>query len=129
MLMQVEEGGTTGEVLHYPPAPSSGEVDPTGAGDTFLAALVATVVHRTLGGSRRHRGPLDLAFASAAGALAVEAVGLAGAPTRAAVLQRMVRLYISRVAETGAGLRADSFEVPAPTDPASVPSASEAPTS
>ncbi len=86
LLTQVLDDGRTGEVLHYPPARSEGEVDPVGAGDTFLAALAATVVHRTLGGTRSRRGPLDLAFAAAAGALAVEEVGMAGAPERAAVV-------------------------------------------
>jgi pfkB family carbohydrate kinase len=129
LLTRVEEDGRTGEVLHYPPARSAGEVDPTGAGDTFLAALVATVVHRTVGGARSRRGPLDLAFASAAGALAVEEVGMAGAPDRAAVIARMERRDIRRVAQSGAGLRADSFEVPAPTDPSAVPATATVSTS
>jgi len=116
MLTQVTEGGT-GAVLHYPPTPARREVDPVGAGDTFLAALTATVVHHRLGGSRRTRGPLDLDFASAAGALAVEDVGLAAAPDRAAVLGRMLRQGIRRVADGSAGLKADSFE-PRPIDPA-----------
>jgi sugar/nucleoside kinase (ribokinase family) len=125
MLTQVSEGGT-GEVLHYPPTPSSREVDPTGAGDTFLAALVGTVVHRTLGGPRRRRGPLDLAFASAAGSLAVERVGMTAAPDRAMVLARMIKQRVQRVAESAAGLRADSFEVPAPTDPVTLGGPAEA---
>ena len=117
-LLTVVESGSTGEVLHYPPTPARTEVDPTGAGDTFLAALAATVVHHRLGRPRSRRGPLDLDFASAAGSLAVEAVGLAGAPDRAAVLARVLRQGIRRVAERGTGLKADSFEVPLPVDPA-----------
>lgn len=117
MLTQVTEDGT-GEVLHYPPTPARHEVDPVGAGDTFLAALTATVVHHRLGGTRSRRGPLDLDFASAAGSLAVERVGLAAAPDRAAVLGRMLRQGIRRVADGSAGLRVDSFEEPRPVDPA-----------
>jgi len=117
ILTRVEPGGT-GEVLQYPPTPARHEADPVGAGDTFLAALTATVVHHRLGGSRSRRGPLDLDFASAAGALAVEAVGLAAAPDRAAVLARMVRQGIRRVADGSTGLKVDSFEEPRPVDPA-----------
>lgn len=117
LLTRVAPGGT-GEVLHYPPTPARHEVDPVGAGDTFLAALAATVVHHRLGGSRRWRGPLDLDFASAAGSLAVEAVGLSAAPDRAAVLGRMLRQGIRRVADGSAGLTVDSFEEPRPVDPA-----------
>jgi sugar/nucleoside kinase (ribokinase family) len=117
MLTQATDDGT-GAVLQYPPTPAKHEVDPVGAGDTFLAALTATVVHHRLGGTRSRRGPLDLDFASAAGALAVEAVGLAAAPDRSAVLGRMLRQGIRRVAEGGAGLKADSFEEPRPVDPA-----------
>ena len=116
-LAQVTESGT-GEVLQYPPTPARQEVDPVGAGDTFLAALTATVVHHRLGGTRSRRGPLDLDFASAAGALAVEAVGLAAAPDRAAVLGRMIRQGIRRVADGSAGVKVDSFEDPRPVDPA-----------
>lgn len=118
MLTRVGPDGATGEVLHYPPTPARTEVDPVGAGDTFLAALVATVVHHRLGRTRRKRGPLDLDFASSAGALAVEKVGMAGAPNRAEVLTRMIAQGVRRVADRGAGLKADSFEVPRPVDPA-----------
>jgi sugar/nucleoside kinase (ribokinase family) len=117
MLTRVEPGGT-GEVLHYPPTPARHEVDPVGAGDTFLAALTATVVHHRLGGTRSSRGPLDLDFASAAGSLAVEAVGLAAAPDRSAVLGRMLRQGIRRVADGSAGLTVNSYEEPRPDDPA-----------
>jgi sugar/nucleoside kinase (ribokinase family) len=117
MLTRVEPGGT-GEVLHYPPTPARHEVDPVGAGDTFLAALTATVVHHRLGGTRSSRGPLDLDFASAAGSLAVEAVVLAAAPDRSAVLGRMLRQGIRRVADGSAGLTVNSYEEPRPDDPA-----------
>lgn len=117
MLTAVENGGT-GEILHYPPTETHHEVDPVGAGDVFLAALVATVVRHRGGATRSRRGPLDLAFAAAAGSLAVEDFGVAGAPDRLAVLARMARQRARRVARSGAGLKADSFEVPPPLDPA-----------
>ncbi len=99
-----EEGGlviVTGDsgpdaVLRYGLTPSEQEVDPTGAGDTFLAALVSTVVHHTLGGRRTGRAHPELRFAAAAGALVVEGPGLSAVPDRRAVLARMVRDRITR---------------------------------
>ena len=74
----------------YPAIPSNDVVDPTGAGDVFLAALVATAVD----GERL--GTPDLAaritFAAAAGSLAVEAPGLDGVPTLAAIRRRVVEV-------------------------------------
>lgn len=72
------------------------EVDPTGAGDTFLAALAASVLRPAIAGRKRSRRPPDLRFAAAAAALAVEAVGLAGVPDRAAVNVRRARETIRR---------------------------------
>ena len=72
------------------------EVDPTGAGDTFLAALAATALRPAIAGRRRSRRPLDLRFAAAAGSLAVESVGLAAVPDRAAVVVRRARETIRR---------------------------------
>ena len=129
LLTQVLGDGRTGEVLRYAPARSDGEIDPVGAGDTFLAALAATVIHRTLGGTRSRRGPLDLAFAAAAGALAVEKVGMEGAHVRADVIARMERRDIGRVADSSDGLRVNSFEVPPPADPVAYPRSAAAPTS
>ncbi len=77
-------------VLGYRSIPSGREVDPTGAGDTFLAALLATVVHHTLGGRRRSRSHPEVRFAAAAGSLVVEGPGLSAVPDRAATLARMV---------------------------------------
>lgn len=59
--------------------------------NTFLAALVSTVVHHILGGSRSGRAHPELRFAAAAGVLVVEGCGLAAVPDRRAVLARMVR--------------------------------------
>jgi sugar/nucleoside kinase (ribokinase family) len=70
--------------------------DPTGAGDTFLAALLSTAVRRALAGRPPSRR-LDLPFATAAASLAVEGHGLVGVPDRAAVLVRMARERVERI--------------------------------
>ncbi len=90
LLVTVGADGPEG-VLRYRPVRTSREVDPTGAGDTFLAALVATVVSPGLVEAGSHRGELDLRFAAAAGSLVVEGPGLAGVPDRAVVLERLLR--------------------------------------
>ena len=61
LVTQGGQGGllvTTGddgpvEVLRYLPTPTEQEVDPTGAGDTFLAALHVALVRQRLNGSGR----------------------------------------------------------------------------
>ena len=93
-------GGTGPDaVLHYRSLPSDSELDPTGAGDTFLSALVSTVVHHTLGGRRGGRAHPEIRFAAAAGALVVEGPGLTAVPDRSATLARMVRDGIRRLVE------------------------------
>lgn len=67
----------------YPAIPSDRIVDPTGAGDVFLAALLATRLQDSLGAGIR--------FAAAAASLVVEGAGLAGVPDLAAVRARMTR--------------------------------------
>jgi hypothetical protein len=71
----------------YPAIPSDGTVDPTGAGDVFLAAMLATLLQPSLAAG------LDdwTNFAAAAGSLAVEAPGLLGVPDLAATLRRATR--------------------------------------
>jgi sugar/nucleoside kinase (ribokinase family) len=66
-------------------------VDPTGAGDVFLAALVAAMVRPdlTLGASTRTVEAVE--FAATAASFVVEAPGLLGVPERAAVLDRLDR--------------------------------------
>jgi sugar/nucleoside kinase (ribokinase family) len=75
------------ETVRYPAVAGADEVDATGAGDTFLAALLATIVRPGLAG-RGSDGSPDLGFAAAAGSLAIEGVGLAGVPELSAVLAR-----------------------------------------
>ena len=85
--------GTDGprEILRYRSTASDREVDQTGAGDTFLAAALASVIGPAIGGRSRSRRSPDLRFAAAAGSLAVEGLGLAAVPDRAAVLVRRAR--------------------------------------
>jgi sugar/nucleoside kinase (ribokinase family) len=86
------------EVLRYLPTPTENEVDPTGAGDTFLAALLAVMVRPSVAGSSRGSLGRALRFAAAAGSLAVEDLGLAGVPDRPAVLGRRTRERVRRIA-------------------------------
>ena len=77
--------------LRYLPTATDRETDPTGAGDTFLAALQASILRPAVVGRRRSRHRLDLRFAAAAGSLVVEGPGLDGVPDRTAVLVRRAR--------------------------------------
>jgi sugar/nucleoside kinase (ribokinase family) len=84
-------------VVRYAADSSALEIDPTGAGDTFLSALISTVVRPTLAGRRGKDAYPELRFAAAAGALVVEGPGLSAVPDRRAVLERMAA---ARVQET-----------------------------
>lgn len=65
-------------------------VDPTGAGDVFLAALLAATIRPGLAsGEWSGDPPSELAFAAAASSFVVEAPGLEGVADRAAVLRRL----------------------------------------
>jgi len=75
--------GRAGNSRRYPAIPSDRTIDPTGAGDVFLAAMLAA----RLGAPRRSA----VRFAAAAASLVVEATGLAGVPDLAAVRARMTR--------------------------------------
>lgn len=90
LLVTVGPDGPT-ETLRYLPIDTSHEIDPTGAGDTFLAALLASVVRPSVAGRQRPRRPFDLRFAAAAGSLIVEGPGLTAVPDRAAVIERAGR--------------------------------------
>lgn len=81
----LQRAGTEGPdpTWHYTAAPSDAIVDTTGAGDVFLAAMFAARLDPSL-------GP-DVLVAAAAASLVVEAPGVEGAPTRAAVRERMRR--------------------------------------
>jgi sugar/nucleoside kinase (ribokinase family) len=87
------------ERRRFPAISAEREVDPTGAGDVFLAAYLATRVGSALGGSLRHGS--DLRLAAAAASLAVEEPGLHGVPELAAVTRRL-RESLAPVAHRGA---------------------------
>ncbi len=76
----------------FPAIPAASDVDPTGAGDVFLAAYLAATAGHPLGGSGR-RGS-DLRLAAAAASLVVEGPGVSGVPTLAAVAQRIERALV-----------------------------------
>lgn len=67
------------------PATVATPVDPTGAGDCFAMAYAVRVAE-----TRDH--DLAFSFALAAGALAVEGVGIAGIPSRAAIEERLAKV-------------------------------------
>ena len=64
----------------FPAFPSRGEIDTTGAGDAFLAALLAARVTPALAGRQPHLAAA-LRFAAAVAAVHVGGLGLAGTPT------------------------------------------------
>jgi sugar/nucleoside kinase (ribokinase family) len=86
----VMEGGPDGpgHPRHYPPVRSHDPIDPTGAGDVFLAALAAARIEPRLVAGRIDAG-FDLLLAAAAASLVLEGPGLLGVPDRAAVTERM----------------------------------------
>lgn len=71
----------------YPAIPAGRLVDATGAGDAFLAGLVAARMGHPLGGSGRPG--TDLRLGAALGSLTVEGPGLEGVPTLRAVAARL----------------------------------------
>jgi sugar/nucleoside kinase (ribokinase family) len=75
----------------FPAIPPDQVVDPTGAGDVFLAALLATRLDRRLVRGAQPGSGGDLRLAAAAASLVVEAPGLLGVPTLEALLRRAAR--------------------------------------
>ncbi|HUP54953.1 MAG TPA: hypothetical protein VM408_05555 [Methylomirabilota bacterium] len=97
LLIRLGDDGPA-EMLRYRSPASDREIDPTGAGDTFLAALHASGVRAPRdapaeGAARRVaiRAALDLRFAAAAGSLVVEDWGLSGVADLAATQARFAR--------------------------------------
>lgn len=76
-----------GRTRRYASIRSGAVVDATGAGDAFLAGVVAARLGHPLGGLGR-RGS-DLRLGAALGSLAVEAPGLDGIPTMPAIADRL----------------------------------------
>ncbi|MGZ8514926.1 MAG: PfkB family carbohydrate kinase [Candidatus Limnocylindrales bacterium] len=80
-----------GEWQRYEAVIPDAEVDPTGAGDVFLAAMLAAIIRPSIlpdGGSDVGS---ELAFAAAAASLAVERPGVLGVPDLAATQARFAR--------------------------------------
>ena len=85
-IVATSHGGRV-RLRHYPAVRSPRPVDPTRAGDTFLAALSAAWVEPRLVGGRK--AGHDLLVAAAAASLVLEGEGLGGVPDREAVMRRM----------------------------------------
>jgi sugar/nucleoside kinase (ribokinase family) len=75
-------------MYHYPAIRSPAIVDPTGAGDVFLAALLAARAEPRLVGGRLDKR-FDVLLAAAVASLVLEGQGLLGVPHRSAVRRRM----------------------------------------
>lgn len=91
--IRVRDDGPPGSG-RYSPATTGREVDPTGAGDVFLAAALATIVRQGIADGRADGlagNGLDLDFAAVAASLTVEGPGLSGVPMLEAVLARRAR--------------------------------------
>jgi len=105
-ITQGDRGGLVGDRIegetlhlrHYPAVPSHAIVDPTGAGDVFLAALAAARIEPRLVGGRIGQG-FDLLLAAAAASLVLEGPGLLGVPSRDAVRRRMAEGAVRAAAE------------------------------
>jgi sugar/nucleoside kinase (ribokinase family) len=82
-IVEVTADGGALVASRYTAVRSDRILDPTGAGDVFLAAMLAARIDPTLGA--------EVAVAAAAASLVVEAPGVEGVPMRAAVLERMRR--------------------------------------
>lgn len=98
LVLRVPETGDHLQLRRYPAIAPESVVDPVGAGDTFLAALLAArAFPQRFGGPRGRDG--DLRLAAAAGSLVVEGPGLLGVPDLPAIARRLVK---RRVAAPGA---------------------------
>jgi sugar/nucleoside kinase (ribokinase family) len=83
--------GADGEarMRHWPAVPTRAVVDPTGAGDVFLAGLLGARLLRGGGGGPIERGA-DLRLAATMSSLLLEGHGLAAVPTREAIRARLL---------------------------------------
>lgn len=105
VLTAGERGGLVGQRAlgrwrwrRYRAVPSRAAVDPTGAGDVFLAALLAARLEPRLVGGRLAQG-VDLLLAAAAASLAIEGPGIAGIGGLTAVGERLRALRTRRRAD------------------------------
>ena len=80
--------GRPRSMARWPGVPTAGIVDPTGAGDVFLAGLLAARVEPRLVGGRRD-ARLDFRLAATVASLVLEGPGLTGVPDRDAIRRRL----------------------------------------
>jgi sugar/nucleoside kinase (ribokinase family) len=88
VLTAGENGGAAirrNDLVRYRAIPAAGKVDPTGAGDVFLAALMMGWIQ-----TGEQATDATLRFAAAAASCSVEGLGLAGVPTSAQVSARLL---------------------------------------
>jgi sugar/nucleoside kinase (ribokinase family) len=88
---QLLRDGSNGEEESWPYGAIAAqvEVDPTGAGDVFLAAFLASTVRPSIVSDGHPDVGRRLAFAAAAASLLIEGPGLMGVPDVAAVRARV----------------------------------------
>ncbi len=84
-------GDGADEAWRYAAIAPDAEVDPTGAGDVFLAALLASIVRPSIVPEGERDPGLEVAFAAAAASLVIERQGLLGVPDLAGVQGRCRR--------------------------------------
>jgi sugar/nucleoside kinase (ribokinase family) len=85
LLLHIREGRVTGG-RHFPSIPARVDLDPTGAGDTVLASLLAA---RIAAGQDAAVAGRELRVAAVAASLLVERPGLDAVPTLAAIRERL----------------------------------------
>jgi sugar/nucleoside kinase (ribokinase family) len=117
LLIRLGDDGPEG-ILRYRSPASDAEVDPTGAGDTFLAALHASGLRWHAGNGAARATPatrelvrdrMDLRFAAAAGSLVVEDLGLHGVATLPVVTARRDRDHAPDAVESVGAEEATEF--------------------
>ena len=86
--IETAQDGTSRARSRWTAIPTPKLVDPTGAGDTFLAAVVAARIQPAILGGRASDGA-DLRFGAAAASLVCERPGLLGVPSLDEVLGRL----------------------------------------
>jgi sugar/nucleoside kinase (ribokinase family) len=94
LLRRDDEG--VERAYRYEAVPAEADLDPTGAGDVFLGALVATLVRPSIVGEAPPDLAACLAFAAAAASLVIERPGLLGVPDPGAVRARDRRARSTR---------------------------------
>jgi sugar/nucleoside kinase (ribokinase family) len=85
LLVRFESGGIVA-VRAYPSVPAPVEIDPTGAGDTMLAGLVAA---RVVAGPEARVHARDLHLGALAASLLVEGPGMDSVPTSSRIRRRI----------------------------------------